>query len=58
MEHWESSIKKEQERIEIKFRLLNKFKYIYVNFFDGYGGIIIEQQATIVKLFKNVNAIN
>ena len=38
MEHWESSIKKEQERIQIKFRLLNKFKYIYVNFLDGYGG--------------------
>ena len=39
MEHWESSIKKEQERIQIKFKLLNKFKYIFVNFLDGgYGG--------------------
>ena len=35
MEHWESSIKKEQERIQIKFKLLNKFKYIFVNFLDG-----------------------
>ena len=35
MEHWESSIKKEQERIHIKFKLLNKFKYIFVNFLDG-----------------------
>ena len=29
MEHWESSNKKEQERIQIKF------KYIFVNFLDG-----------------------
>ena len=38
MEHWESSIKKEQERIQIKFKLLNKFKYIFVNFWTGYEG--------------------
>ena len=45
MEHWESSIKKEQERNQIKFKLLNKFKYIFVNFLDGgMGGIITEQQ--------------
>ena len=38
MEHWESSNKKEQERIQIKFKLLNKFKYIFVNFLDGVWG--------------------
>ena len=44
MKHWESSIKKEQERIQIKFKLLNKFKYIFVNFLDGdMGGIIFEK---------------
>ena len=41
MEHWESSNKKEQERIQIKFKLLNKFKYNFVNFLDG--GIIFEK---------------
>ena len=39
MEHWESSIKKEQERIQIKFKVLNKFKYIFVNFFEGVWGV-------------------
>ena len=35
MEHWEISNKKEQERIQIKFKLFNKFKYIFINFLDG-----------------------
>ena len=43
MEHWESSIKKEQERIQIKFKLLNKFKYIFVKFFDMVWGYNFEK---------------
>ena len=39
MEHWESSNKNEQERTQIKFKLLNKFKYIFVNFLDGVWGV-------------------
>ena len=37
MEYWESSNKKEQERIQITFKLLNKFKYIFKFFGRGMG---------------------
>ena len=52
MEHWESSNKKEQERIQIKFKLLNKFKYNFVNFLDGvWEGIIIEKHSYIHEIY-------
>ena len=44
MEHWESSIKKEQERIQIKIKVLYSFKYIFVNFLDGGMGDKIKKR--------------